>query len=248
MTDALARLQRTIGYTFRDLEWLRLALTHRSVSGRRNNERLEFLGDGLLNFVVADCLYLQFPEEDEGRLSRLRATLVRQDSLAIIAREWSLGDYLMMGSGELKSGGYRRESILSDTVEAVIGAMHRDGESLPAMTQHLRRWYGDRLSNIVVGDSLKDPKSRLQEWLQARRLELPQYEVLLVTGEAHDQFFQVRCDVPQVSPTQPAFSTEGSGVSRRFAEQEAANVALQKLLPPSKLGLRTGQTKPTSGQ
>ena len=248
MSDALARLQRTIGYTFRDLEWLRLALTHRSVSGRRNNERLEFLGDGLLNFVVADCLYLQFPEEDEGRLSRLRATLVRQDSLAIIAREWSLGDYLMVGSGELKSGGYRRESILSDTVEAVIGAMYRDGESMPAMTEHLRRWLGERLSGIVVGDSLKDPKSRLQEWLQARRLELPQYEVLLVTGEAHDQFFQVRCDVPHVSASQPAFSTEGSGVSRRFAEQEAANVALQKLLPPPKLGLRTGPSKPTSGQ
>lgn len=247
MTDALARLQRTIGYQFQDLDWLRLALTHRSVSGRRNNERLEFLGDGLLNFVVADSLFLQFPQEDEGRLSRLRATLVRQDSLAIIAREWSLGDYLVMGSGELKSGGYRRESILSDTVEAVIGAMHRDGEPLPAMMAHIQRWYGDRLSHIVVGDSLKDPKSRLQEWLQARRLELPQYEVLSVTGEAHDQFFCVRCDVP-AQAGQPAFSTEGSGVSRRCAEQEAANAALQRLLPPAKLGLRTGPTSPSSGQ
>ncbi|MEO6697812.1 MAG: ribonuclease III [Paraperlucidibaca sp.] len=248
MIDALARLQRTIGYEFRDLDWLRLALTHRSVSGRRNNERLEFLGDGLLNFAVADSLYLQFPQEDEGRLSRLRATLVRQDSLAIIAREWSLGDYLVMGSGELKSGGYRRESILSDTVEAVIGAMHRDGEPMPEMTEHIRRWYGERLTAIVVGDGLKDPKSRLQEWLQARRLDLPHYEVLLVTGEAHDQFFKVRCDVPEISPTQPAFSTEGNGVSRRFAEQEAANMALQKILPPAKLGLRTGPSKPTSGQ
>ena len=247
MSDALARLQRTLGYQFSDLDWLRLALTHRSVSGRRNNERLEFLGDGLLNFVIADCLYLQFPQEDEGRLSRLRATLVRQDSLAIIAREWSLGDYLVMGSGELKSGGFRRESILSDTVEAVIGAIYRDGETLPNMIEHMRRWYGERLSAIVVGDGLKDPKSRLQEWLQARRLGLPHYEVLTVSGEAHEQFFQVRCDVVQTSPSQPAFSTEGRGVSRRFAEQEAASKALEIILPPAKLGLRTGPLTPPLG-
>ncbi len=130
MNDDLGRFQRILGYQFSDLQWLQLALTHRSVSGRRNNERLEFLGDALLNFVIADCLYLQFPDQDEGRLSRLRATLVRQDSLAIIAKEWSVGDFLMMGSGELRTGGFRKESILADTVEAVIGAMHRDGAEL----------------------------------------------------------------------------------------------------------------------
>lgn len=232
MTDPLARFQRILGYQFEDAQWLKLALTHRSVSGRRNNERLEFLGDGLLNFVIADCLYLQFPDQDEGRLSRLRATLVRQDSLAIIAREWQLGDFLLMGSGELKSGGFRRESILADGVEAVIGAMHRDGVSLPDMQAHIRRWYGDRLLALQAGDTLKDAKSRLQEWLQARKRPLPQYEVLSITGEAHDQHFHVRCVVGPDETGKTAAAaviTEGRGPSRRIAEQEAAAVALASL-------------------
>lgn len=220
MTDALSRFQRVIGYQFVDISWLRLALTHRSVSGKRNNERLEFLGDSLLNFIVADCLYLQFPDENEGRLSRLRATLVRQDALAIIAREWSLGDYLLMGSGELKSGGYRRDSILSDGVEAVIGAMHRDGVSAQDMQVHIRRWYGERMTLLESGDTLKDAKSRLQEWLQGRRLDLPSYEVVSTTGEVHDQHFRVRCQVGD------SILTEGEGASRRIAEQQAAASAL----------------------
>jgi len=224
VTEPLARFQRILGYQFEDVQWLRLALTHRSISGRHNNERLEFLGDGLLNFVVADCLYLQFPEENEGRLSRLRATLVRQDTLALIAREWSLGDFLVMGSGELKSGGYRRDSILADGVEAVIGAMHRDGVSLPEMQIHIQRWYGERMTELEAGDTLKDAKSRLQEWLQGRRQALPSYEVLSTTGEAHDQQFRVRCQVGE------NVLTEGEGASRRIAEQQAAEAALTLLL------------------
>lgn len=225
MNDDLGRFQRILGYQFSDLQWLQLALTHRSVSGRRNNERLEFLGDALLNFVIADCLYLQFPDQDEGRLSRLRATLVRQDSLAIIAKEWSVGDFLMMGSGELRTGGFRKESILADTVEAVIGAMHRDGAELSLIQTCIRRWFGDRLLNLEAGDSLKDAKSRLQEWLQARKRELPSYEVLAITGEAHEQQFHVACRVNET------LTTEGIGASRRIAEQQAAAVALATLQP-----------------
>lgn len=238
MSDALTRFQRILGYQFQDAQWLKLALTHRSVSGTRNNERLEFLGDGLLNFVIADCLYLQFPDQDEGRLSRLRATLVREESLAVIAREWQLGEFLLLGSGELKSGGYRRDSILADGVEAVIGAMHRDGVSLPDMQQHIRRWYGERLTRIEAGETLKDAKSRLQEALQGRRLTLPQYELLAVTGVDHDQHFRARCVVSGVplAGGDSAFGagraiiTEGEGGSRRIAEQEAAAAALAELL------------------
>lgn len=236
MSEPLTRFQRILGYQFQDVQWLKLALTHRSISGSRNNERLEFLGDGLLNFVVADCLYLQFPAENEGRLSRLRATLVREESLAIIAREWQLGDFLLLGSGELKSGGYRRDSILADGVEAVIGAMHRDGVSLPDMQMHIRRWYGERLTLIEAGETLKDAKSRLQEALQGRRLSLPQYELLAASGEAHEQHFRASCTVTGVplaggdSVFAAPLITEGEGASRRIAEQEAAAAALAILL------------------
>lgn len=237
MSQDLARLQRILGYRFQDEAWLGLALTHRSVSGARNNERLEFLGDALLNFVVAECLYLQFPDQDEGRLSRLRATLVREESLAVIAREWQLGDFLRLGSGELKSGGFRRDSILADAVEAVIGAMHRDGVSLPDMQAHIRRWYGERLTTLEAGETLKDAKSRLQERLQSRRLNLPRYELVQVTGQAHDQRFQAACLVdglPQaggegILPAGQEIRCIGEGVSRRIAEQEAAAQALAQL-------------------
>lgn len=227
MSPDLDRFQRILGYQFRELSWLQLALTHRSASGRRNNERLEFLGDALLNFVVADCLYQQFPHQDEGRLSRLRATLVRQDSLAHIARDWQVGEFLQMGSGELRSGGFRRESILADAVEAVIGAMHRDGVPLAEMTAHIQRWFGDRLRKIEASDGLKDAKSRLQEWLQARKRELPVYAVEAVSGEAHAQTFQVVCRLDDGQ------ETRGEGGSRRIAEQEAARAALA--------GLQAGQ-------
>lgn len=230
MTQPLARLQRILGYQFRSEAWLQLALTHRSVSGKRNNERLEFLGDGLLNFVIADCLYQQFPDENEGRLSRLRATLVREESLVVIAHEWKLSEFLIMGSGELKSGGYRRDSTLADAVEAIIGAMHLDGVAMPDMQAHIRRWYGERLLRIEATDALKDAKSRLQEFLQGRKLALPTYELVSVTGEAHEQHFQVRCLLAASAVTaHQDIITEGEGVTRRVAEQQAAAAALAVL-------------------
>lgn len=230
MTQPLARLQRILGYQFQNEAWLQLALTHRSVSGKRNNERLEFLGDGLLNFVIADCLYQQFPDENEGRLSRLRATLVREESLVILAHEWKLSEFLIMGSGELKSGGYRRDSTLADAVEAIIGAMHIDGVAMPDMQAHIRRWYGERLLTIEASDALKDAKSRLQEFLQGRKLALPMYELVSVTGEAHEQHFQVRCLLAASAVTaHQDIITEGEGVTRRVAEQQAAAAALAVL-------------------
>lgn len=222
--DQTWRLVRAMGYEFRDPAWLELALTHRSVSGSRNNERLEFLGDGILNFVVADFLFDRFPQEKEGRLSRLRASLVRQDTLASVARDLKLGDYLRLGPGELKSGGYRRDSILADTVEALLGAIYQDCNDMRVCAARIEAWLGSRLEEAGQEAVIKDSKSRLQEYLQGRRLALPAYTVTAVDGEAHNQSFQVRCEVPGLpSPT------VGSGLTRRHAEQDAAAQALQLL-------------------
>ncbi|MCD6060295.1 MAG: ribonuclease [Moraxellaceae bacterium] len=213
-----------LGYEFRDFAWLELALTHRSVSGARNNERLEFLGDSILNFLIADALYDRFPQENEGRLSRLRALLVKQDTLAGVARDLRLGEYLRLGAGELKSGGYRRESILADTVEAVLGAIYRDSSSIETCRERLLAWFGNRLDLVGQETVIKDSKSRLQEFLQGRRQVLPVYTVVSIDGEAHNQSFQVTCEVAGlVAPT------TGSGPSRRHAEQEAAAAALREL-------------------
>lgn len=215
---------QALGYEFCDPAWLELALTHRSVSGARNNERLEFLGDSILNFLTADALYDRFPQENEGRLSRLRALLVKQDTLAGVARDLALGEHLRLGAGELKSGGFRRESILADTVEAVLGAIYRDSGSIEVCRERLLAWFGSRLELVGLETVLKDSKSRLQEYLQGRRQVLPVYTVVSVAGEAHNQFFQVTCDVPGLSA--PA---RGNGPSRRHAEQEAAAAALRQL-------------------
>lgn len=215
---------QALGHEFRDPAWLELALTHRSVSGTRNNERLEFLGDSILNFLIADFLYERFPKENEGRLSRLRALLVKQDTLAILARDLQLGDYLHLGAGELKSGGFRRESILADAVEAVLGAIYRDSGSIEVCRERVLAWYGDRLESTGQETVIKDSKSRLQEYLQGRRLALPTYSVVSIGGEAHNQSFQVSCDVPGL-----ATPTSGSGPSRRQAEQDAAAAALRLL-------------------
>lgn len=212
---------RALGYTFRDTAWLLLALTHRSVSGNHNNERLEFLGDSILNFLVADWLYQRFPDEKEGRLSRLRATLVKQDTLAELAREFKLGDYLLLGPGELKSGGFRRDSILADTVEAVLGAIYRDCVSMETCEARIRAWYGNRIEALAEATVIKDSKSRLQELLQSRRLELPVYSVVSIEGEAHNQHFTVECQVPGLPDL-----TRGAGPTRRHAEQDAAAAAL----------------------
>ncbi|MFA5530500.1 MAG: ribonuclease III [Thiohalomonadaceae bacterium] len=222
MNLPLDRLSRALGYHFSTPDLLRSALTHRSF-GSKHNERLEFLGDAVLSFIVSSELYARFPALDEGRLSRLRASLVKGDTLAELARSLELGDYLQLGSGELKSGGFRRASILADAMEAVIGAVYLDG-GIDAAHHLVLALYGDNLDNVSPGANLKDPKTRLQEHLQSRRLPLPHYEVVSVTGEAHDQTFVVHCFVHSLPEP-----TEGTGASRRRAEQAAAEAALNLL-------------------
>lgn len=221
---SLERLTRSLGYQFNDEKNLQLALTHRSVSGNHNNERLEFLGDSILGMIIADYLYHRFPQEKEGRLTRLRANLVKQDSLAEVARSLKLGDYLRLGAGELKSGGFRRDSILADTVEALLGAVYLDSAAnIETCRRCLLAWYGPRLDEVATEPSLKDPKSRLQEYLQAHHLPLPIYSVISVFGEDHNQTFQVQCQIDHVPPVQ------GNGNSRRYAEQAAATALLNQL-------------------
>lgn len=219
----LAALSRRLGYTFRDPGGLQLALTHRSVSGNRNNERLEFLGDSILGMLIAEYLFRQFPQEKEGRLTRLRASLVNQDMLARLARELQLGEYLNLGSGELKSGGYRRDSILADAFEAILGAVFLDSCDISVCRECLFRWYGDRLANVQTSSPAKDPKSRLQEYLQSRQRSLPVYSVLAVSGADHDQHFRVSCVIDGEPPV------EAEGSSRRYAEQAAASIMLKQL-------------------
>ena len=206
------RLQRKLGYTFHHQELLQQALTHRSASSK-HNERLEFLGDSILSFVIANALYHRFPRVDEGDMSRMRATLVRGNTLAEIAREFELGECLRLGPGELKSGGFRRESILADTVEALIGGVFLDSD-IQNVERLILTWYQTRLDEISPGDKQKDPKTRLQEYLQGRHLPLPSYLVVQVRGEAHDQEFTIHCQVSGLS--EPVV---GTGSSRRKAEQ-----------------------------
>ncbi|GHA08311.1 ribonuclease III [Oceanisphaera arctica] len=216
-------LQKKLGHTFNDENMLIRALTHRS-AGARHNERLEFLGDSLLSMVIADALFHRFPKVNEGDMSRMRATLVREKTLAELAREFELGEYLILGPGELKSGGYRRESILADAVEALIGAVYLDTD-IEQMRTMLLSWYDDRLNDIQPGIDQKDPKTRLQELLQGKRKPLPTYTVVDVIGEAHNQKFTVHCQIDGVP--EPVV---GLGTSRRKAEQSAAEHALDVLL------------------
>lgn len=222
MNSDLDKLQQAIGHRFSDIELLADALTHRSASNR-NNERLEFLGDSILNFVIADELFQRCPRESEGALSRLRASLVNRPSLAELARELQLGEYLRLGSGELKSGGHRRDSILADCVEAILGAVYLDA-GFTSCRELVTRLYVERLDNLPAAGELKDPKTRLQEHLQGLRRPLPQYQVLEVSGKAHNQRFRVQCEVEGV----PA-PTEGIANSRRQAEQQAAEAMLAML-------------------
>ncbi|AZQ09561.1 Ribonuclease 3 [Shewanella khirikhana] len=218
----LPRLCRTLGYEFSDVKLLEQALTHRSASNQ-HNERLEFLGDSILSIVISDALFHQFPKATEGDLSRMRATLVRGDTLAIIAKEFKLGDYLNLGPGELKSGGFRRESILADAVEAIIGAIYLDAD-LETCRALLLNWYQQRLAEIKPGVGQKDAKTLLQEYLQGVKKPLPEYQVTLVEGEAHDQTFTVECRVIDI-----AEPVVGVGSSRRKAEQMAAAQVLELL-------------------
>lgn len=221
-SEKMDALQRRIGYHFNELGHLRLAMTHRS-HGSQNNERLEFLGDAILNMVIAQYLYHHFPAAREGQLSRLRARMVKGVTLAEIALEFDLGEHLLLGSGELKSGGFRRESILADAVESIIGAIYLD-RGFDASRERILAWFAPRLQRLSLQDTQKDAKTRLQEFLQSRQQELPRYDVVDVRGEAHQQTFYVACHVPVL-----AEATKGTGSSRRIAEQDAAAVALDAL-------------------
>ena len=218
----LTRIQQRLNYTFQRTALLKQALTHRS-AGATNNERLEFLGDAILNCTIAQALYDQFPLATEGELSRYRAALVRGDTLADIAREFDLGPFLKLGAGELKSGGHERSSILADSVEALIGAISLDCD-MAAAQQTVLAWWQTRLHNLDPELALKDPKTRLQEFLQSQGLPLPDYTVTSVTGKAHNQTFTVSCLVQNLPEPMVA-----SDSSRRGAEQAAARRALESL-------------------
>lgn len=216
-------LEARLGHVFADRALLELALTHRSRSGNRNNERLEFLGDAFLGFVIGDELYRRHPKAQENSLTLMRASLVRGRTLAEVARGISLGDFLRLGPGELKSGGFRRDSILSDAVEALIGAVLLDAgeDAARALVLHL---LGERLDAARPGAVAKDAKTRLQEHLQGRGRALPDYEVVAVHGSEHAREFRVACRLAD-----DALEAEGCGRSRRAAEQEAAAAVLEAL-------------------
>lgn len=215
-------LCRALGYRFTDNGLIEQALTHRSVGGV-NNERLEFLGDAILGFVIADELYNRFASATEGELSRLRASLVKRETLAGIARQLDLGDYLNLGPGELRSGGHARASILSDAVEAILAAIYLDSD-YESSRQVILEMFQERLSGLNPAAQQKDPKTRLQELLQARKIALPDYEIVEISGTPHDQLFQVRCLIGELRLEQM-----GSGSSRRRAEQAAALNMLREL-------------------
>lgn len=216
----LDRLERQLGHIFSRRDLLRQALTHRS-HGTAHNERLEFLGDSILNCVVAGLLFEHFADLREGELSRLRAGLVRQETLFDIARKLSLGDFLNLGDGEMKSGGFRRPSILADALEALFGAIFLDA-GFERAREVIANLYQPLLADIDPLQANKDPKTALQELLQGRHLPLPQYSLQVTRGEAHEQEFQVECRIPDLD-----IRALGRGTSRRAAEQEAALQAYQ---------------------
>ena len=224
----IQQLEKILNYHFNDNSLLELALTHRSFQGK-NNERLEFLGDSILNFIVAELLFKQFNLLSEGDLSRLRSQLVKAATLSEIGILLQLGDYLILGEGELKSSGWRRPSILADSVEAIIGAVFMDG-GIIAATDLISSWFKERIGAIDPNDIKKDSKSILQELLQAKKIALPEYNVVEIEGEAHLQNFKVSCSILKLG-----LSIEGAGSSRKIAEQCAAEDMLEKLKKDNKL-------------
>lgn len=216
------KLALKLDYQFADPSLLETALTHRSKHSI-NNERLEFLGDSVLGFVIAAQLFRQFPKGKEGQLSRARATLVKGETLAKLGRQLELGNYLYMGPGELKSGGYRRNSILADAMEAIVGAVYLDG-GIEAAEKLILCLFAEHLQNLTLEEVSKDPKTRLQEFLQSKKLSLPKYKVVATHGSDHEQQFEVTCTTESLN--QP---THGTGNSRRKAEQNAATRALELL-------------------
>jgi len=215
-------LDKTLRYQFKDAELFQQALTHRSAT-HRNNERLEFLGDAVLDFVVSEVVYQSRPKASEGDLSKLRASLVKDDTLAEIALELELGEHLILGGGERKTGGHRRESILADALEAIFGAVFLDS-GFDAAKAVIDGVYESRYRELPDVEDLRDPKTRLQEWLQARKMSLPEYELGKVTGKDHKQRFIVTCTIVETS-----FVTDGESTTRRKAEQKAARKMLERL-------------------
>lgn len=222
MTPTSGDGARFASHAFADPDLLRQALTHRS-AGSPHNERLEFLGDAVLGALVAEALYARWPNADEGALTRARAELVRESALAGVARRLEIGARLVLGPGEMKSGGHRRDSILSDALEAVIGAIYLDA-GFEACRRAVLPWFEAAVDAVPASKVGKDAKTRLQEWLQARQRPLPQYELLAESGEEHARIFQVR-----VRLADPPLSAEGEGGSRRAAEQQAAEAVLAQI-------------------
>ncbi|OFC69542.1 ribonuclease III [Alteromonas confluentis] len=220
--DRYARLSKLLDYRFKDEGLLEQALTHRSAA-KKHNERLEFLGDAVLGMVVADALFARFPTVPEGKLTRMRSTLVKGDTLAEMAKEAGVGELLKLGQGELKSGGHRRSSILADAVEAILGAIYLD-DGIDTVRGVILRLWSDRIDRLDPNEHPKDSKTRLQEYLQSRREPLPVYEVVTISGKDHAQTFEVSCTVARLDA--PVF---GVGNSRRKAEQQAAKETLEKL-------------------
>lgn len=209
------QLCNQLNYHFNKVSLLETALTHRSVSSE-NNERFEFLGDSIVNFIIAEALFEKFPKAREGQLSRLRANLVKGETLAEIAQERSIGDYLILGSGEMKSGGFRRASILADALEAIIAAIYLDAGMTQCKSLVLS-WFDARLQATSLSNEVKDAKTQLQEFLQAQKKELPNYQIEKIEGDAHAQTFYVSCQVTGMQEI-----SHGTGSSRRRAEQDAA--------------------------
>ncbi|AYA65079.1 MULTISPECIES: ribonuclease III [unclassified Alteromonas] len=220
--DRYARLSKLLDYRFKDEGLLEQALTHRSAA-KKHNERLEFLGDAVLGMVIADALFARFPSVPEGKLTRMRSTLVKGDTLAEMAKEAGVGELLKLGQGELKSGGHRRSSILADAVEAILGAIYLDA-GIDTVSKVILSLWSARIDRLDPNEHPKDSKTRLQEYLQSRREPLPVYEVVGISGKDHAQTFEVSCTVAQLE--KPVF---GTGNSRRKAEQQAAKETLEKL-------------------
>ena len=215
-------MTESFGHAFQNPELLRQALRHRS-AGSAHNERMEFLGDALLNLIVAEMLHTHWPKADEGALTRARASMVRESSLAAIARGMSLGERIELGPGEMKSGGHRRYSILADALEAIVAAIHLDA-GFETCRERVLPWFEPMLAELPIGKVEKDPKTRLQEWLQARQLARPEYTLIDSTGEEHSRVFSVRCSI-----FDPPGAQEASGSSLRIAEQAAAELVLGQL-------------------
>lgn len=213
-------MAKCLEHRFKDLVLLQTALTHRSAGGK-NNERLEFLGDALLSYIMAEVLFERFPTAREGELTRLRASLVKGETLAQVARELKLGEYLKLGGGELKSGGWRRDSILADALEAILGAIYLDA-GMEACKQTVYRLFNERLQRTSPANVAKDDKTRLQEYLQARQQALPVYRVIAESGDPHNRHFEVECVIDGLGQV-----AKGSGKSRRYAEQKAARKAFE---------------------